>query len=253
LEAPLISIITVCYNSASTIKDTLESVASQSYKKNEHIVVDGGSTDGTLAIIRKWNEHPIHLSSEPDEGIYDAMNKGIDMAKGNIVGILNADDIYYDNYCLESVATEFEKNNVDIVFADLVYVQYNDINKIVRYYHADNFSPRKFAYGFMPPHPTVFIKRRLYEEYGKFKTSYIIAADYELLLRFFVVHNTTYSYMHRTLVKMRMGGTSTRNLKSNFILNKEILRACKENGVRTSVLKVYSKYLSKSFQLIRRP
>jgi len=249
----VISIITVSYNSSATIEDTILSVAAQSYPDIEHIIIDGASTDGTVTLIKKHADKIAKFISEPDNGIYDAMNKGISFASGDIVGILNADDVYYDNGCLSTVINEFKKKNVDSVFADLVYVHPNNIDKVVRYYSSARFFPSKFSRGWMPAHPTFFVKRECYEQYGNFKTDYKIAADYELLVRFLATHNITYSYIPKVLIKMRTGGTSTKNLKSNWILNKEIVRACAENSIKTNLLKVHSKYFTKSLQLIRKP
>ena len=248
-----ISIITVSYNNSATIEDTILSIESQSYPDIEHIIIDGASTDDTMAIIKKHEDKIARVISESDNGIYDAMNKGIEFATGDIVGFLNADDVYYDNDCLSTVINEFERKDTDSVFADLVYVLPDNLNKIVRYYSSADFVPNNFSRGLMPAHPTFFAKRDCYKKYGGFKTDYKIAADYELLIRFLAINNVTYSYIPKVLVKMRKGGTSTKNLKSNWILNKEIVRACAENGIKTNLLKVYLKYLTKSLQLIKRP
>ncbi|MDP2992116.1 MAG: glycosyltransferase family 2 protein [Deltaproteobacteria bacterium] len=248
-----VSIITAAYNGAATIEDTILSVASQAYPDIEHIIIDGFSTDGTLSVIKKHEDKVARFLSEPDSGIYDAMNKGISLATGDIVGILNSDDVYYDNNCLSTVISEFQKKGVDSVFADLVYVRRDNLQKVVRYYSSANFSPPKFAFGWMPAHPTFFVRRECYEKYGKFKTDYIIAADYELLVRFLARHKITYSYIPKVLVRMRIGGISTKSLRNNWILNKEILRACAENGIKTNIVKVLSKYPVKILQLIKRP
>jgi glycosyltransferase involved in cell wall biosynthesis len=249
---PQITIITVCHNSVSTIADTLRSVASQSYINFEHIVIDGGSTDGTIEIIKKFEDKISVWVSEPDDGIYDAINKGIGMSNGDIIGILHSDDLYIDKHVISNVVQEF-RNNVDSVYADLVYVERNNLQNIVRYYDSSIFQISKFAYGWMPAHPTCFIKKNVYDKYGLYKTDYIIAADYELLVRFYAKHRVSYSYLPKVIVKMRSGGLSTRNFKSNVILNREIVRACRENGIETNIFKVYSKYFVKMFQLIKRP
>lgn len=252
-----ISIITVVYNNKKTIKDTINSVLSQNYDNLEYIIVDGASTDGTVEVIKETirihSKKNILFISEKDNGAYDAMNKGIDLANGDIVGTLNSDDLYYDRYCLSIVMNEFKIKCTDSIFADLVYFRSNKSGKVFRYYSSANFSPNKFAFGWMPAHPTFFVKRKCYIKYGKYKTDYIIAADYELLIRFFAKHIISYSYIPKVLVKMRMGGVSTRSFKSNWILNKEIVRACKENGIETNLLKVHLKYFTKSLQLIKRP
>ena len=186
-------------------------------------------------------------------GIYDAMNKGIRLATGDIIGILNSDDFYINNDVISTVVNVFMAENVDYVFADLVYVRADDLDKIVRYYSLATFHPKKMAYGWMPAHPTFFAKIKIYEQYGLYKTDYRIAVDYELIARFLVKNKVSYSYISQVLVKMRTGGASTRNLKSNWILNKEILRACAENGIKTNMIKVLSKYPTKIPQSIKKP
>ena len=235
------------------MENCINSVLNQRYKNIEYLIIDGGSTDGTLDIIKKYNDKISYWASEPDNGIYDAMNKGIRLAKGDIIGILNSDDFYIDNNVIADIVNEFKTKDVDSVFADLVYVSADNLNKIVRYYSSANFHPQKMTYGWMPAHPTFFVKREVYGQYGLYKTDYMIAADYELTARFLVKNSVSYRYIPKVLVKMRTGGASTRNLKSNWILNKEILRACAENGIKTNIIKVLSKYPAKIFQLIKKP
>ena len=252
-----ISIITVVHNNQETIQDAMNSVLSQEYDDLEYIIVDGASIDGTLEVIKeavkKYPERNIKFISEKDEGIYDAMNKGIGLATGDMIGMLNSDDFYINNDVISTVVNAFMAENVDSVFADLVYVGVDDLDKIVRYYSSATFHPKKMAYGWMPAHPTFFAKKKTYEQYGFYKTDYKIAADYELIARFLVKNRVSYSYIPKVLVKMRTGGTSTRNLKSNWILNKEILRACAENGIKTNIVKILSKYPTKILQLIKKP
>jgi glycosyltransferase involved in cell wall biosynthesis len=248
-----ITVITVALNSAEYIEDCIKSVIRQDYENIEYIIVDGGSTDGTTEIIKKHERKISKWISEPDRGIYDAMNKGIRMATGDVVGILNSDDFYASQSVIPAVMYEFASQNVHSVFADLVYVKRDSPDEVVRYYRSLNFHPKKFAYGWMPAHPTFFVKRCCYEKYGLFKTDYKIAADYELLVRFLSKNNVSFSYIPRVIIKMRAGGVSTKNIKSNWILNNEIIRACRENGVETNIFKVYSKYFVKGFQLLDRP
>lgn len=248
-----VSIITACFNSEKTIRDTIESVLSQDYSNIEYIIVDGASRDGTMAIVKEYGDRIAKVISERDHGIYDAMNKGILATSGDIVGIINSDDFYENNEVISSIVSEFEARNVDSIFADLVFINHRPPHKIVRYYNSSNFNPKRFAYGWMPAHPTFFTKRNIYEKHGLFKLDYKIAADYELLTRFLAKHKISYSYIPKVIIKMRTGGLSTRNLKSNWIINNEIVRACTENGIPTNILKIYSKYFTKFLQLIKRP
>jgi len=248
---PQISIVTVTLNSSDTIADCLKSVASQTCRA-EHIIIDGASTDNTLEIIRQISPSA-RVLSEPDNGIYDAMNKGIKLASGDIVGILNSDDLYTGPQVLEKVVGRFRESGADALFADLVYVRPDNLELVVRYYSGASFTPDKFASGWMPPHPTFFVRRGVYERYGLYRTDYEIAADYELTARFLARHKVRYTYIPEVIVRMRTGGLSTRNLRSNWILNREILRACAENGIRTNFIRVYSKYLRKIMQLFLRP
>ena len=246
-----ISIITATFNSAATIADCLRSVASQT-QPVEHIIVDGASRDNTLEIVRGVSP-TAHILSEPDHGIYDAMNKGIKLAHGDIVGILNSDDFYASPQVIEKVTALFQQSGADALFADLVYVRPDNLEKVVRYYSGAGFTPDMFAWGWMPPHPTFFVRRELYEQYGLFRTDYKIAADYELTARFLSHQKVRYVYLPEVIVRMRTGGISTRSLRSNWILNREILRACAENGISTNIWKVYSKYFRKVMQLFMRP
>ena len=247
-----ISIITVVWNNERTIKDAMDSVLSQTYKNIEYIIIDGASTDGTVEIIQSYGDKITKFVSEKDNGLYDAMNKGIGLATGDIVGILNSDDFYIDEFVIEKVVKEFKSKNVDSVYADLVFVKSDNLDKVVRYYDSSHFSSEKFAYGWMPAHPTFFVKKEVYQKYGLFKTDYKIAADYELLTRFLGKNNVSSSYIKEPIVKMRIGGASTSGIKSNYILNKEIIRACSENGIYTNWLMVLSKYPKKILGLFKR-
>jgi glycosyltransferase involved in cell wall biosynthesis len=248
-----VSVITVGYNCEKTIADTILSVASQTYSDREHIIIDGASTDHTMAIVKKHENKIAHIVSEPDKGMYDAMNKGISLASGDIIGILNADDMYYDNDCIRKVAAAFDRHRVQAVCGDIVYVCPEDPDKIVRYYKAVSFKPYMFAYGTMPPHPGFFVKKACYDAYGLYQTDYEIAADFELVTRFLYTRNISYVCLPEVMVKMRTGGVSTRGIKSNWILNKEIIRACRENNIDTHMGKILLKYPMKFLQLIRRP
>lgn len=246
-----ISIITVVWNNKETIKNAIDSVFGQTYENIEYIVVDGASTDGTVEVVRSYGDKISKFVSEPDRGLYDAMNKGLALASGDIVGILNSDDFYIDKYVIEKIVKEFEEKKVDSVYADLVFVKPDNLDKTVRYYDSSHFNPDKFAYGWMPAHPTFFVKKEVYQKYGLFKTDYKIAADYELLTRFLAKNRISYSYLKEPIVKMRVGGASTNGIKSNYILNKEIIRACKENDIYTNWAMVLSKYPKKILGLFK--
>jgi glycosyltransferase involved in cell wall biosynthesis len=251
MQSPSISIITATYNSAATIADCVQSIAAQTWPV-EHIISDGASTDNTLEIVRRLSPEARILTA-PDHGMYDAMNKGILVATGDIVGILNSDDFYAGPQVLEGVASLFCESTTQASFADLVYVQPDNLECVVRYYSGAGFAPDKFAWGWMPPHPTFFVRRELYERYGLFHTDYRIASDYEITTRFLARYRARYVYLPTVIVRMRIGGISTRGLRSNWILNREILRACAENNLSTNILKIYSKYFRKVLQLFKRP
>lgn len=245
----LITIITVVLNSAETITDTINSVLSQSYQNVEHIIIDGGSTDGTLEIIDSNRKHFAHVLSEPDTGIFDAMNKGISLSSGNVIGFLNSDDIFYNNNILDMVADTLGGTEYEACYGDLVYVEPRDLQTIVRYYSSKKFRPDRLAYGLMPAHPTLYLRRELLERLGGFKASYAIAGDFELVARIFGNEHIQYKYLSEIMVRMRTGGVSTRSWKSNVRLNNEILRACRENGISSNLFKIYSKYPWKLMEL----
>ena len=248
------SIVTVVYNGEKTIQDAIQSVISQDYENIEYIIVDGNSTDNTMQIVRSFEEKVSCIISGKDHGIYDAMNKGILCATGDVVGFLNSDDFYVNNRVISLIMEQFNNKNVDAVFGDVVFVKPDDLNKIVRYYSTENFSPDQMAWGRYPPHPAFFMKRNLFKKYGIFKTDYVIAADIELMVRLMVKYKISYSYLPKVLVKMRTGGISTKNLKSKWIINKELVKACRENGVPTNIFKMFSRYPKKAFQqLLMKP
>ena len=248
-----ISIITVTYNSAATLRDTIESVLAQTYKEIEYIVVDGDSKDGTVDIIREYEpkfEGRMRWVSEKDRGLYDAMNKGIRMTTGDVVGIINSDDFYHRTDVIAQVAAAFTSNAVEAVYGDIRFVNPDNVDKTVRYYSSKNFSIGRFRYGFMPAHPSFFTYRHFFDKFGYYKTDYKIAADYELLIRFLYVHRLKSMYLPLDFMKMRTGGASTASVKSNILLNKEIVRACRENGIWTCVPLLMLKYIVKVFELV---
>ena len=236
-----ISIITVVFNNKSTIKSAIDSILSQTYKNIEYIVVDGFSTDGTVKILQSYGGRITKFISEPDTGLYDAMNKGIKLATGDVIGILNSDDFYIDEFVIERVVREFEKKQVDSVYADLVYVNPENLDKIVRYYDSSHFNPQRFAYGWTPAHPTFFVKREIYERYGIFRTDLKAAADFDIFIRLLYIHKISYSYIQEVLVKMRTGGVST-SFSSIWINNIEQLRVCRDHNIDTNIFKIFLKY-----------
>jgi glycosyltransferase involved in cell wall biosynthesis len=245
-----VSIITVSYNSLRTIKNTISSVLAQTYHHIEYIVVDGASTDGTIDIIRSFGDRISQFISEPDNGIYDALNKGIRLAKGDIVGILNSDDFFYDNSVIENIAESFSDESIEAIFGDAQFVDPLDTTRIVRYYRSKSFTKNKFRFGYMPAHTGFYAKKDLFDKFGYYKTDYKIAADFELLLRFLLINNIKYKYFPIPFVCMRTGGVSNKSFNSNITLNNEIARACRENGIYTNFIYIYSKYFFKIFQFI---
>jgi len=246
-----VSIITVVYNNVETIKDAIDSVLGQTYKNIEYIVIDGASTDGTVEIVQSYGDKINKFVSEKDKGLYDAMNKGLKLTTGDIVGILNSDDFYTDNDVITRIVKEFEEKQVDSVFADLVFVKPENLDKVVRYYDSSGCGPENFKYALYPAHPTFFAKREMYKRYGGFRTDLKIGADFDILARFLYTHKISYSYMKEVLVKMRVGGVST-SFSSIWYNNIEQLRVCKENGIDTNIFKILSKYPSKLLGIVRR-
>ncbi len=228
-----VSVITVVYNNAETIEDTIKSVAEQDYTDIEHIVVDGGSSDGTLEIIEKYRGRLGKIVAEPDEGIYDAMNKGLALATGEIIGFLNSDDLYADSSVLEQIVNAFQDGTVDACYADLVYVS-KDNEKIIRYWKSSLFEKGDFTLGWCPPHPTFYVRKSVVEQLGGFDQSVKIAADVELMMRYLEWGGIRAQYIPRVWVTMRVGGKTNQSLKNIFQQNKEILRALRRNNVYVS-------------------
>jgi len=251
---PKVSVITVCFNSESTIRDTIESVRGQRYENIEHIIVDGGSSDGTMDVVSEYADSLGGVVSEPDKGLYDAMNKGIRLASGDIVGILNSDDFYECNDVIGAIVDSFvDDPNLDIVFGDVVFVQPEDLQTISRYYRASHFRPWKLRFGWMPPHPATFVKRSVYEKYGSYRLDMKISADYEIYVRWLAQARLKHRWIDRVIVRMRAGGLSSAGFQSSLTLNREIVRACKEHGLYTNLLLVLTKIPFKLLELTRRP
>jgi glycosyltransferase involved in cell wall biosynthesis len=246
-----VSIITVSYNSASTIKDTIRSVIGQTYNNVEYIVVDGASEDETKNIIGKYSKEVDIFISEPDKGIYDAMNKGIKMSSGEIIGILNSDDVFFDENVLCKVVSQFQEDSIEAVYGDLYYVDSNNLNKIRRYWKSSEFIRGSFAKGWHPPHPSFFVKRNVYEKYGKFDISIKISSDFELMLRFLERYNVKSLYIPEVLVKMRSGGESStiENIVNGI---RGILMAFDKNSIKVNkILFLLYRFTPKIIQIIR--
>ena len=243
-----ISIITASYNSVKTLADTMESVLSQTYIDWEYIIVDGGSKDGTVDLIKKYEPRfgdKLKWTSEPDLGIYDAMNKGILRSTGDVVGILNSDDYYTAPDVLSTIASALSNKNLDAIYGDIHFINEGEPNKIVRYYSSRLFKPFWLRFGFMPAHPSFYVRRDIYQKAGLYDTSYKIGSDFEMMVRLFRKHHIRYHYLNKDFVTMRTGGMSTKNNKSRKTLLAEDVRACRSNGIYTNQFMIALKYLYK--------
>lgn len=243
-----ISIITVSYNSEKTIENTIKSVINQTYSDIEYIIIDGGSTDHTLSIIEKYKDKIAKIISKPDKGIYDAMNKGLKLASGEIIGILNSDDLYYNEKVIETIIKKIKEKNADCCWGDLVYINKNNINQIIRFWKSSEYGNRKFQKGWHPPHPTFFVRKKIYEKYGNFNLKFKIAADYELMLRFLEKYKIKFCYIPMILVKMKTGGKSNKNIVNYILGNIESYKAWKINNLKINPFKLFLKPLSKISQ-----
>ncbi len=240
-----ISVITVSYNSRATLRDTIESVLSQTYDDIEYIVVDGASTDGTVDIIRESEPRfggRMRWVSEPDKGLYDAMNKGFAMATGDVVGILNSDDFYTSPDVLSTVAARMGQGDVDAVYADVHYVAHDDVTRMVRYYTSSFFRRWMMCMGFMPAHPSFYCRRAVYARYGDFDTSFRVAADFENLLRLLYIGRIRTAYIPKDFVTMRVGGVTTSGLRSHLAIMRDHLRALRKNRLPSSVFLLALRY-----------
>ncbi len=249
-----ISIITATYNSEATLRDTMESILRQTWQGYEYIVVDGASTDGTLDIIKEYEprfEGKMKYVSEPDRGIYDAMNKGFSMATGDIIGILNSDDFYTSVDVLQTIAGNFLLGEQDAVYADIHYVKSDDVTKCVRYYSSSVFRRPLMRFGLMPAHPSFYCSKSIYEKYGCFDTSYSIAADFENLLRLIFIHRIKIKYIKKDFVTMRTGGVSTAGISSRKKIMQEHLRALRAHGVHSNIFLLSLRYIYKLHEFIK--
>lgn len=247
-----VSIITVVYNNEKTIESAINSVLSQSYPDIEYIIIDGNSSDNTKSIIQNYISKINIYISEPDLGIYDAMNKGIKHATGDVIGILNSDDIYDNDLVINTVADRFiNKPELNILYGDLVYVNAKDTNKIVRKWISKPYSTKFFEYGNVPPHPGLFVKRSVYNKCGLFNINYKLAADYDFMLRIFKRFGTSSEYIPRLMVRMRLGGATNNNLQNIINGNKEILDSWKTNNMKAPLLLMPLKFLKRLIQFIK--
>lgn len=249
-EHPKISVITAVYNNVSTIEDTILSVISQTYPDVEHIIIDGASTDGTMDVVRRYMEKIAVVRSEPDGGIYDAMNRGLALATGDIIGFLNGDDVYATPRALEEVARTIETRKVDACYGDLIYVDRIEVRKVVRYWQSQAYRDGLFEKGWMPAHPTFYVKKWVYEKYGGYDLAYRRQSDFELTMRFLAIHKITSAYIPKVLVRMRSGGVSQEMM---HILegNIEAYRACRKYSLNITPFFIVQKILSRIPQFFR--
>ena len=248
-----ISIITVTFNSEETLEDTITSVADQVYNDVEHIVIDGGSSDGTLEILDKYKDKLSKIVSEEDDGIYDAMNKGIGLATGEVIGFLNSDDFFSGTEVLSSIAKAFQDPQVQACHADLVYVDSDDPGKVVRYWKSQEYKAGLFEKGWMPAHPTFYVRSSVYRQYGIFDTQYKFHSDMELTARFFIKGEIKTLYLPEVWVKMRTGGTTNKTIKNIIRGNMESYRACKNLGLKLTPFYFFTKFVMRIPQFFQRP
>lgn len=247
-----VSIITITYNSAKTLEQTILSVVNQTYRDIEYIIVDGLSTDNTLKIAAKHKDRISKIVSEKDNGLYDALNKGIAMATGDIIGIIHSDDFYINNNVIEHYVNTFESGNYDAVYADLYYVDREDVNKITRTWKSGTLNKSSFVNGWMPPHPTFFVKRSVYQQYGMFNASFKNSADYELMLRFIEKYKVKTGYLPEFTIKMRVGGVSNSSVQNRVNANKEDRQAWEINGLKSRFYTLYLKPFRKIVQFLKK-
>ncbi len=245
-----VSIITVCYNSAVTLEKTILSVAGQSYKNIEYILVDGNSNDGTLDILKKQELKISKWISEPDSGLYDAMNKGILMATGDLIGILNSDDTFNSDKVVEEVVAFHSKNSIDASIGNVI--QHKKSGRVVRIYSSENWTPERLKSGFMPPHPSIFFRRELFYNYGNYNLGFKIGADYELIIRFFLCNNITWGYNDVVTTSMLVGGLSSSGLSSYRLITSEICKALTMNDIKFSPFRIKMRIFWKILEIFHR-
>lgn len=247
-----ISIITVCFNAEAHIDETLRSVVMQDHRDIEHIVVDGASTDGTMAKVERYREVLAHVVSEPDKGVYDAMNKGLRLATGEVVAFVNAGDMIARRDVLSAMVKEFERNDADVIYGDALMVDPEDITKVKRYWRGGEYDRENFRKGWMPPHLGTYIRRNAYQRFGHFREDLKVSADYELMFRILYKHRLRARYVPKVLVRFRLGGVSNRSLAHVWRANLEVFKAWKLNGEQVSPLIVVRKPISKLWQYFKR-
>jgi glycosyltransferase involved in cell wall biosynthesis len=240
-----ISIITICFNSQDTIAKTLQSIDQQSYLDYEHIVIDGASLDATLDIVYRHSNSRRKVFSKKDNGIYDAMNNGLRAASGDIIAFLNSDDIYAHSDVLSIAAKNFDDVKLQALFGDVEYFRKLNPNRTIRRYSSARFSPEGLSRGVTPAHPTLFLRKEVYQKYGFYDDSYKIAGDFDFIARVFRDDQIKYLYLEQVMVRMQLGGVSTSGLRSTLLLNKEILQACRKNNIATSYIKLLLRYPQK--------
>lgn len=250
-----ISVVTVTFNSEATVCDTIESVLRQTHHDWELIIKDGESRDDTLKICREFSEKTegrIKIISSPDNGIYDAMNQGLEAAAGSVVGLLNSDDFYTSNDVLETISDAFESGDVDAIYGDIHYVKDGELDKCLRYYSSAHFSRKRMLYGYMPAHPSFYCKKDVYLKYGLFDTSYRVAADFEQLLRLIYIEQIKTQYIKKDFVTMRDGGASTAGLGARKTIMKEHLRAFREHGIKNNAFRLSLRYFDKLTEYLKK-
>jgi glycosyltransferase involved in cell wall biosynthesis len=245
-----ISVVTVVFNNRDTVESAIRSVLGQRHPDVEYIVVDGLSTDGTMDIVSHYRNSLAQCVSEKDKGIYDAMNKGIGLATGDVIGFLNSDDAYVDPGVLGRVAHAMQSGGLDALFGDVEFFRPENPSKAVRRYRSGNFHHGKIAWGWMPAHPALFVRRQVFERFGEFRTDFRIAGDFEFIARAFHGGRLSYAHLPEVLVRMRTGGVSTGGWRNTLLLNQEVLRACRENGIPTNIFRILSKYPAKLLEFL---
>ena len=247
-----VSVITATYNREATVVRAVSSIKSQTHTDVQVIVIDGASQDNTMALVSPILSDTDILRSEVDSGIYDALNKGLVLADGEVIAFLHSDDLYFDNNVISQVVEIFSDDSIDVVYGDVCFFSGSNVTKIRRRYRSDKLSERNLAWGKMPAHPAIFIRRRIYEEIGYFETDFHIAADYEFLCRLVQYASLKSVYLSSVLVRMELGGVSTGGFRNTILLNKEVFRAIRKNGIYTNIFMLLSKYPSKIIQFLKK-